>query len=97
MTTVKTPTRKNIKRSSIPTRFIEMPTIISITFGNELISFVLSDCRIITIPLAWVPKLEAASEAVRENHIIRGHFVFWEDVDEIIGVKNLINGSIVPH
>lgn len=97
MSTVKTPAEKNIKRSSIPTRFIEMPTIISIAFGNESISFILSDCRIITIPLEWIPKLDKASEAIRENYIIRGHFVFWEEVDEIIGVKNLLNGSIVPH
>lgn len=33
---------------------------------------------------------------VRKNYTLRGHFVFWEDIDEIIGVKNLINGSIVP-
>lgn len=96
MNTVKTPTRKHIKRSSIPTRFIEMPTIISIAFGNDSISFILSDCRIITIPLAWIPKLNKASESIRENYVTRGHFVFWEDIDEIIGVKNLINGSIVP-
>ena len=96
MNTVKTPIRKNIKRSSLPTHFTKMPTIISVAFGNESISFILSDCRIITIPLAWVPKLEKAPETTRENYVISGHFIFWEDVDEIIGVKNLINGSIVP-
>lgn len=96
MNTVKTPIQKNIKRNSLLTRFIEMPSIVSISFGKESISFFLSDCRIVTIPLFWVSKLENASETIRENYVIRGHFVFWEDIDEIIGVKNLIDGSIVP-
>ena len=73
-----------------------MPTIINIVFDNETISFQLSDRRTISIPIVWVPKLEVAPQTVRDNYVIRGHFVFWEDIDEIIGVKNLINGSIVP-
>jgi hypothetical protein len=96
MNTVKTLIRKNIKRSSIGIRFIEMPTIKNIVFGKGTISFILSDYRTITIPIVWMPKLEKASKTVRENYVIHGHFVFWESIDEIIGVKNLINGSIVP-
>lgn len=73
-----------------------MPIFISVAFDNENISFHLSDKRIVTIPLNWIPKLENATSAIRENYILREHFVFWEDVDEIIGVKNLLNGTIVP-
>jgi hypothetical protein len=73
-----------------------MPTFKSIVFEDENIAFHLSDNRIVTIPLNWVPKLEKVSKNILENYIIRGHFVFWEDVDEIIGVKNLLNGTIVP-
>lgn len=97
MNTVKTASGKNIKkRSSIGTRFIDMSTIKDVVFDKDAISFILSDYRTITIPIVWVPKLEKASQTVRENFVLRGHFVFWEDIDEIIGVKNLINGSIVP-
>jgi len=35
----------------------------------------ISDDRIITIPLGWVPKLESVTKEVRESYIIRGHFV----------------------
>lgn len=73
-----------------------MPTFKSIVFEDENIAFHLSDNRIVTIPLNWVPKLEKVSKNIRENYILRGHFVFWEEVDEIIGVKNLLNGTIVP-
>jgi hypothetical protein len=73
-----------------------MPTFKSIVFDNENIAFHLSDHRIVTIPLGWVPKLEMASQNKRENYILRSHFAFWEEVDEIIGVKNLLDGTIVP-
>ena len=73
-----------------------MPTFKNIVFENENIAFQLSDNRIVTIPINWVPKLKNASKSIRENYILRGHFAFWEEVDEIIGVKNLLNGTIVP-
>ncbi len=96
MNTVKTPLKKNTKRSSPETSFSNMPTFKCIIFSDDNISFHLSDKRIITIPIYWVPKLERASNQIRENYILRGHFVFWESIDEIIGVKNLLNGTIVP-
>jgi hypothetical protein len=95
MSTVKTLVEKNIKRGR-PYAFSAMPTFSYIVFDDENISFHLSDKRIISIPISWVPKLEQAPKTVRENYTLRGHFVFWESIDEIIGVKNLINGTIVP-
>ena len=96
MNTVKTQQKKNIKRTRRINSFAEMPTFNKIVFASESISFYLSDDRIITIPLVWVPKLSNATKTVRESYTIRGHFVFWDSIDEIIGVKNLLNGSIVP-
>ena len=95
MSTVKTLIKKNIKKDRTYA-LSAMPTFSYIVFDDENISFHLSDKRIITIPISWVPKLEKATKIVRENYILRGHFVFWESIDEIIGVKNLINGTIVP-
>ena len=96
MSIVKTPTKKLIKRSSPGTGLSELPTFSYIVFDDENISFHLSDKRVVTIPINWVPKLEKSTQIVRENYILRGHFAFWESIDEIIGVKNLINGTIVP-
>jgi len=96
MNTVKTQQKKVIKRNSESNSFAEMATFKEVVFASNSISFCLSDNRIITIPLDWVPKLENADKTVRDSYIIRGHFVFWEGIDEIIGVKNLLNGSIVP-
>ncbi|MDP3912959.1 MAG: DUF2442 domain-containing protein [Bacteroidota bacterium] len=96
MSTVNTPIKKGIKINKPISRLAEMPVFKSIAFTDENIAFHLSDNRIVTIPMHWVPKLEKASKTTRENYILRGHFVFWEEVDEIIGVKNLLNGTIVP-
>ena len=96
MNTVKTPQKKDIKKTRENNSFASMPIFKGVTFVSGSISFHLSDNRIITIPLAWVPKLENVTPQVRESYILRGHFVFWESIDEIIGVKNLLNGSIVP-
>jgi hypothetical protein len=96
MNIVKTPVKKSIVKSNSLKRLAELPVFKRITFADEIIAFQLSDNRIVSIPIHWVPKLEMASKTIRENYILRGHFVFWEDVDEIIGVKNLLNGTIVP-
>ena len=96
MNIVKTPQKKDIKKTRGNNSFAEMPIFKEVNFVPGSVSFHLSDDRIITIPLGWVPKLESVTKEVRESYIIRGHFVFWESIDEIIGVKNLLNGSIVP-
>lgn len=96
MNIVKTQGKKNTKKSLINESFKELPTIEKVIFLSICIEFHLSDGRIVTIPLNWISKLKKASPVERENYAIRGHFVFWEEVDEIIGVKNLLNGSIVP-
>ena len=97
MNTVKAPSKKSTKKSLINESFKELPTIEEVIFLNSYIEFHLSDGRIITIPLKWVSKLNNATKAERENYTIRGHFVFWDEIDEIIGAKNLLNGSIVPN
>lgn len=48
----------------------------------------------VTLPLNWLPKLAKATKKQRQNYEINGHVIFWDDVDEIIGVKNLFNGAI---
>jgi hypothetical protein len=96
MSTVKTLKTRNLKTKVVSERFDDLPTLKKVVFQKSLIAFHLSDKRIISIPLAWVKKLQNASEAERNDFKIRGHFVFWENYDEIIGVKNLLNGTIIP-
>ena len=74
----------------------EMPNFKAVKFRQNNIEFHLSDGRIITIPLHYSVKLYQATKKQRQNYEINGQFIFWDDIDEIIGVKNLLDGSIIP-
>lgn len=70
----------------------ELPTFTNIQVDSDEIIFSLSDGRIVTIPLAWSKLLSAASSSQRTNFIVSDYNVFWDDIDEIIGVENVLFG-----
>jgi len=55
----------------------------------------LSDGRIISVPLAWSPRLCSATPAQRKNWrlISRGVGIHWEEIDEDISVRRLLRLS----
>lgn len=73
--------------------FKQLPKIKDVAFIKDEIAFVLDDERIIYIPLAWSKKLLKAKTRQRKNFKNTGIHVFWDDVDEIIGVKNILFGK----
>ena len=73
--------------------FKQLPKIKDIAFIKYEIVFVLNDDRIIYIPLSWSKKLQKAKPYQRQNFKNNGIHVFWDDVDEIIGVKNILFGK----
>ncbi|MDB5223376.1 MAG: hypothetical protein JWN83_2043 [Chitinophagaceae bacterium] len=73
--------------------FGQLPAIKEVSFIKDEIAFVLNDDRIICIPLAWSKKLQSANQQQRQNFRNNGIHVFWDDVDEIIGVKNILFGK----
>ncbi|HET7116712.1 MAG TPA: DUF2442 domain-containing protein [Hanamia sp.] len=73
--------------------FAQLPKIKDVAFIKDEIAFVLDDGRIIYIPLAWSKKLQKAKAHERQNFKNTGIHVFWDDVDEIIGVKNILFGK----
>ncbi len=74
-------------------KLAELPTIESVAFVKDEIAFVLSDSRVIYIPLKWSTKLLKATLQQRNNYKTNGIHVFWDDIDEIIGVKNVLFGK----
>ncbi len=70
--------------------FDQLPKIMDVAFIKDEIAFVLDDERIVYIPLAWSKKLQKAKSSQRQNFKNAGIHVFWDDVDEIIGVKNIL-------
>lgn len=71
----------------------KLPKIKEIAFIKDEIAFILSDGRIVYIPIGWSKKLLNASVAQRKNYSNNGIHIFWDDVDEIIGVKNILYGK----
>lgn len=73
--------------------FSQLPKIENVAFIKDEIAFVLDDGRIIYVPVNWSKKLQKATTKQRQNFKNNGVHVFWDDVDEIIGVKNILFGK----
>ncbi len=65
---------------------------------EDALSVTLMDGRVISVPLAWYPRLLNASEAQRENWKIAGggYGIHWPDVDEDLSTEGLLRGAPAP-
>ena len=61
---------------------------------DDLLTAELADGRIISVPLAWYPRLAHATEDERNNwELYAGsQHIHWEDLDEDISVEGLLAG-----
>ena len=68
-------------------------------FGEDTLSVDLMDGRTITVPLAWYPRLEAATDAQRRNwkKCGGGYGIEWEEIDEHLSTEGLLRGAPAPH
>ncbi len=66
----------------------------TIHFDAETLWVELSDGRTIGVPLAWFPRLLAATPKQREDYYISpsGEGLHWDEIDEDISVPALIAG-----
>ena len=69
------------------------PQLTNVTVGTDVIRFDLSDRRSITFPLDWSAKLSQATVEQRQNFTFTPYNAFWDYVDEIIGVENVLYGD----
>jgi len=69
-----------------------LPSILDVNFSKDLMTVNLSDGRIISIPLAWYPRLSAAkSKQLRRYEISpSGYGIHWPDLDEDLSVYGFI-------
>ena len=58
----------------------------------------LMDGRTISVPLAWYPRLFAATSAQRVNWQRRGggYGIHWPDLDEDLSTEGLLRGAPAP-
>ena len=71
---------------------IKWPGILYVEFSDDSMQVHLTDGRIITIPLAWYPKLsEATKEQLTKYEISpSGYGVHWPDLDEDLSVLGFL-------
>lgn len=72
--------------------------VAGVEITDDALSVALMDGRIITVPLAWYPKLLGATEAERNNWLISGggYGIHWPDIDEDLSTEGLLRGAPAP-
>jgi len=73
---------------------VRTPFAQSVSVGEDFLSVALIDGRVLLVPLAWYPRLAAATVAERSNWrlIGRGEGIHWPDIDEDLSVAALLAG-----
>lgn len=73
--------------------------VAAVTFTADSLSVSLMDGRIITVPLAWYPRLLHATPDQLKNWKTAGsgYGIHWPDLDEDLSTEGLLRGAPAPH
>ena len=73
----------------------QVATAVRVDVGADALVVELSDGRVISVPMAWYPRLGHASDSERGNwrFIGEGRGIHWTEIDEDISVENLLAGK----
>ena len=69
------------------------PSIINLNIDDNFLTANLSDGRVVSVPLAWFPKLLLAQKNILNNFEISpgGYGIHWPLIDEDISIKAFIS------
>ncbi len=72
--------------------------IVDVRLDEHSLSAHLADGRVITVPLAWYPRLLHATPDQRENwQLAGGGFgIHWPELDEDLSSEGLLRGAPAP-
>ncbi|MEE9279426.1 MAG: DUF2442 domain-containing protein [Myxococcota bacterium] len=72
--------------------------IVDVVVDEDSLSVRLADGRVISVPLAWYPRLLHASPEQRERwELCGGGFgIHWPDLDEDLSSEGLLRGAPAP-
>ncbi|MFQ5637792.1 MAG: DUF2442 domain-containing protein [bacterium] len=87
-TTVKT--RTNYRKAFVPTSALAQ----SVEFDPDMMHVLLTDGRVISVPIIWFPLLHQATSKQRQKSEVGGGGIslHWPGIDEDISVANLMAG-----
>jgi hypothetical protein len=73
--------------------------VADVNFSNDSLSVTLKDGRVISVPLAWYPRLlHATPEQLNHWNIAGGGYgIDWPDLDEDLSTEGLLTGAPAPH
>lgn len=76
---------------------LHFPSILQVGFREEFMDLTLSDGRLLSVPLAWYPKLASAdSKALRHFEVSPGGYgVHWPSLDEDLSIKGFLLPQVV--
>ncbi len=79
------------QRSFVPTEALAQ----SVKFDDDMMHVALTDGRIVSVPLAWFPRLSSATAQQRANCFIGagGRGLHWDELDEDLSVAGLMAGA----
>ena len=69
--------------------------VLDVRSTDDALSVSLQDGRVITVPLAWYPRLLDATPAQRRNWKIAGggYGIHWPDLGEDLSIKSMLLGN----
>ena len=72
--------------------------VLDVQVTEDSLSVSLRDGRIITVPLAWYPRLLNATPQQRRNWKIAGggYGIHWPELDEDLSTEGLLRGAPAP-
>jgi uncharacterized protein DUF2442 len=72
--------------------------VLDVEFNDDAFSVSLRDGRILSVPLAWYPRLLNATPAQRTNWKISGggYGIHWPEIDEDLSTAGLLRGAPAP-
>lgn len=75
-----------------------MERVRDVRFSRDQLVVDLVDGRTIAVPLAWYPRLLAATPAQRAHWEVcaAGHGIHWPDIDEDLSTEGLLRGTPGP-
>jgi hypothetical protein len=68
--------------------------IVGVEVSEDMLSVSLADGRIVSVPLAWYPRLLHATAEQREHWELAGagYGIYWPDIDEDLSVRGILFG-----
>ena len=71
---------------------IDELSILNISIADDKMTAEFSDGRVVSIPMAWFPRLVKASQQQQQKFEISpsGYGIHWPEVDEDISIKSFV-------